>query len=329
MKMNLKRFGAAVMGSVMALSLAVPAFATANVEITGTYEEMEIAVVVPDSGEAQINPYGLPVKITKADKTSVEISSEQINTPVLAIRNQSTVPLDVNVSSFKVTPTGGLIIQGAALTSSEKGKETHVELQVAPLNDSTLAVPTTDKIDDKLTDKFAADATWSGLTPANKLTAPAATAANAATVTGAKSTAALATLGAAKVNSSTNKTEYSAKSIALFRLKGTLNSDPEKTESGAQVADPWASTDGFTANIAFTFKPAAKHTITVNVTGGTATASPTTAWEGTQVTISATPTTDGQTAAFVVKDSANNTITNTNGVFTMPDDNVTVTVSFS
>ena len=333
--MNMKRFGAAVMGGVMALSMASPAFATANVEITGTYEEMEIAVVVTDSGEAQINPYGLPVEITKSDRTAPKatISGEQITAPVMAIRNQSSVPLDVGVSSFTVKPTGGLIIKGSALTttgsSADKGKQAHVELEVAGLNDATLSVPITDKIDDKLIDKHVAEATWSGLAPANKLAAPAA-ASPTATITPAKTAAnaPLATLGATKVNGD-GKTVYSAKSIALFRLKGHLTSDPEKTESGSQVPDPWATGDGFTAQIAFTFKPAAKHTITVNATGGTAAASPTTAWEGTQVTISATPTTAGQTATFVVTDSSSNTIANTNGVFTMPDDNVTVTVSFS
>lgn len=285
--MNLKRFGAAVMGGVMALSMAVPAFASANVEITGTFEEMEIAVVVTDSGEAQINPYGLPVKITKSDKTTVEISDEQITSSVLSLRNQSTTPLDVNVSSFAVKPTGGMEIINAALApATNKGKQVHVDLEVAPLNDSTLAVLTTEKIDDKLIDKFAADATWSGLAAANKLAAPNATAATAATVTGAKSTAALATLGAATVNSD-NKTVYGAKSIALFRLKGTLNSDPVKTESGNDVDDPWASTDGFTATIAFTFKPAAKTTVTVTATGTTTVAPPSTVkgYEGQTITV--------------------------------------------
>lgn len=284
--MNLKRFGAAVMGGVMALSLAVPAFATASVEITGTYEEMEIAVMVTDSGEAQINPYGLPVKITKSDRTSVEISDEQITSSVLSLRNQSTTPLDVNVSSFAVKPTGGLEVIKAALQGTDKGKQVHVDLEVAPLNDGTLAVLTTEKIDDKLIDKFAAEATWSGLGSANKLAAPNATAATAATVTGEKSSAALATLGAATVNSD-NKTVYGPKSIALFRLKGTLNSDPEKTESGNQVADPWASGDGFTANIVFTFKPAAKTTVTVTATGTTTVAPPSTVkgYEGQTITV--------------------------------------------
>ena len=345
--MNMKRFGAAVMGGVMALSMASPAFATANVEITGTYEEMEIAVQVSDSGEAQINPYGLPVKITKSDRTTVEISDEQINSSVLSLRNQSTTPLDVNVSSFKVTPTGGLEIINAALANTDKGKQVHVDLEVAPLNDSTLAVLTTEKIDDKLIEKFAADATWSGLAAGNKLAAPSATLASASTVTGAKSTAALATLGAATVNSD-NKTVYGAKSIALFRLKGTLNSDPEKTESGSQVPDPWASADGFTASIAFTFKPAAKTTLAegthVVANGAVSNVSlPRGAYEGNTVTFTfEAPTGKAHTAAVTgYKGTTAPTVTITEtgtgtgkftGTFTMPEPataggTVTVTIT--
>lgn len=272
--MKMKRFGAAVMSGVMALSLTATAFASANVEITGTYEEMEIAVVVPDSGEAQINPYGLPVEITKSDRSKVQIANEQITSPVLAIRNQSTTPLNVNVSSFLVTPKGEMAIG----TAKDTGKTAKVELEVAPLNDASLAVLTTAKIDDILIDKFADDSTWSGLAAANKLAAPAYAAGATTAPPPAKTTTPLAVIRAAAPSTDAadaGKLKYDAKSIALFRLKGDLAADPVKTGGGD---NPWAAADGFTASIVFTFKPATAEggTLAVTISGTTATATFTT-----------------------------------------------------
>lgn len=272
--MNMKRFGAAVMGGVMALSMATPAFASANVEITGSYEEMEIAVVVTDSGEAQINPYGLPVELTKSDRTAPKatISNEQITCPVMAIRNQSTTPLNVGVSSFVVMPKGELAIG----TSKDTNKTAAVKLQVAELNESSLNVLTTAKIDDILIDKFASSATWTGLTSDHELAAPTV-AAGVTTLPSGTNPAKTTTTPIAVVRGAApsadaadaGKLKYDAKGIALFRLKGDLASDPVDSSSND---NPWEAADGFTAKIVFTFKPATPNgaTMTAELDSGSA-----------------------------------------------------------
>lgn len=297
---NMKRFGAAVMSGVMALSMTATAFAAANVEITGTYEEMEIAVVVTESGDAQINPYGLPVKLTKSDRTTVEISNEQITCPVMAIRNQSTSPLNVGVSSFVVMPKGEL-----AIGSKDANKTAAVKLQVAELNESSLNVLTTAKIDDILIDKFASSATWSGLAASHELDAPTVAAGTTTKPTGAKTTNPIAVVRAAAPSTDAadgGKLKYDAKSIALFRLKGDLASDPQ---TGTPLADnPWEAADGFTASIVFTFKPATPNgaTMTAALNGGNAEATFTASSSGLTVE-KYTWTSSDTTVATVVADT--------------------------
>lgn len=334
--MNMKRFASTVMAGVLTLSLVTPAFATSNVVITGTYEDIDIAVEVPTTGTAQINPYGLPVTIDKSDRTSVDLVDQKFTTQPMSIKNQSSIPLEIGASVTAV-PKGDVEIK-TTVAAADKGKQISLELQVAALNDSALAVPTTDRtLEDKLIDKFAAEATWAGLTTANKGMFPAA-AKGATTAPTPTSCPGLATVGAATIEG--NIITYGPKSIALFRLGGFLNEAPEKTENSKQVPDPWATADGFEATIAFTFKPAAKMAVTMGtITGGTATASAAKAWEGTTITLTGSPTTAGQTATFTVAATTASDATGKPAIvvtkngntstFTMPDYPVTVTASFS
>lgn len=250
--MNMKRFASLVMASVLALSLAIPAFAAdttpaGQVTITGTYQDIPIAVSVPTTGAAQINPYGLPVSVPVGE-TSVSLVGQKITTKPLNIKNQGTVKLDVN-ASLAVVPTGSDVsIKGGALESTDKGKEINVVLEVAALNESTLAVaPDSDTLEANLAKKFADDATWEG---AASLTAPAAAKGATTVATPAKSDAAMAVLGAVTTNADSYK--YGANSIALFRLTGDLNTEPVKADSSD---DPWKAADGFTATVVFKFTP--------------------------------------------------------------------------
>lgn len=331
--MNMKRFASTVMAGVLTLSLATPAFATGNVVITGTYADIEIAVEVPTTGTAQINPYGLPVTIDKSDRTSVDLVDQKITTQPMSIKNQSSIPLEIGASVTAV-PKGDVEIK-QSVAAADKGKQISLELQVAALNDSALAVATTDRtLEDKLIDKFAAEATWASLATSNKGAFPAA-AKGATTAPTPESYTGLATVGAATIAG--NIITYGPKSIALFRLDGFLNEAPEKA-GGA--ADPWATADGFEATVAFTFKPAAKLNVTMGtITGGTATASASKAWEGTEITLTGTPTTAGQTATFTVAATTASDATGKPAIvvtkngntstFTMPDYPVTITATFA
>lgn len=252
--MNMKRFGSIAMAGALALSLTAPAFAESaepantTTEITGAYQDIPISVVVPESGTAQINPYGLPVSITKSDgMTSVSIVGQKITTQPLSIRNQGDVALDVN-ASLLVEPSGDVsIITGN--TALGTGKNVKVNLEVAGLDDAKFAVDTMNmSLEDNILDAFVADATWSGVTP---LAAPAYS--KSGTAPGAaKSGAALAVLGAATDNM--GMITYGRNSIAVFRLTGDLNVEPNDGATPA-VDTPWAETDGFTATVVFKFTP--------------------------------------------------------------------------
>lgn len=239
--MNTKRFASTVMAGVLTLSLAVPAFAAStqpknSTVVEGTYKEIPVAVEVPTTGTAQINPYGLPVTITKSDDKTVSLVGQKITTQPLSIKNQGTTKLDVN-ASVTVATKGDVSIGTTAGTD----KMIAVSLEVAPMSDDTLAVASdSEKLADLLIDKFADAASWKNAAKVNVTAAD----------TAADSANTLAVLGA--VTPKAEGFNYSKNSIALFRLTGDLAAEPEDT-SGA--ADPWKETDGFTATVVFKFTP--------------------------------------------------------------------------
>lgn len=266
--MNMKRFGSIAMAGALALSLAVPAFANDTVTIEGGFEPITIAVSVPSTGEAQINPYGLPVNITKSDTiTNVPIVGQKITSKPLSIKNEGETDLAVN-ATFKAIPkaNSNVAIKGAPLVttgaSADKGKQINLILEVAGLDNDDYKVSSLDTtLDDKLIDAFASSATWDN---AKTLTAPAA-ADSTATPTPAKSASVMAKLGKSTVATGGLIT-YGADSIALFRLTGDLLEDPVKTENSTEVADPWVETDGFTATVVFKFTPYKEATLTLSAT---------------------------------------------------------------
>lgn len=272
---SMKRFGSILMAGVMALSLVVPAFAEAaatpnQTVVAGSYVAVPISVLVPTTGSAQINPYGLPVTVSAtADGDPISITNQQITNVPMYIGNFGTVALDVD-ATLAVLPKGSVKIQGVALTNAEVGKEINVELEVVGLDNAAYAKA----IDNEalifdLHEAYADEDTWDNAT---SLTAPAA-ASPTATVTPAKSadnTTPMATLGAATVNGEV--ITYGDDSIALFRLAGEMNEEPVKSASGGGTEeDPWVEADGFTATIVFKFKPhtaaPAAPSVTASMTG--------------------------------------------------------------
>lgn len=255
--MNLKRFASTVMAGVMTLSLATTAFAAASqpdnsTVVEGTYKEIPIAVEVPTTGTAQINPYGLPVEVTLSSGNTVSLTGQKITTQPLSVKNQGSVSLDMD-ASLLVIPKGDVAIAASADT----GKTIKVDLEVAAMNDSELAVLSdNERLPDLLIQKFADDASWENATT---LAAPAVTK-SATTGTASKSTdsgntSPMAILGAATVNAGAGTTTYAADSIALFRLTGDLAQEPVTGSAPNTTDDPWKSTDGFTATVVFKFTP--------------------------------------------------------------------------
>ena len=253
--MNMKRFASTVMAGVLTLSLAVPAFAADtqpknSTVVNGTYKEIPIAVEVPTTGTAQINPYGLPVTITKSDDKTVSLVGQKITTQPLNIKNQGTTALDVN-ASLAVAPKGGVAIV-ADVDNTTTGKEVKVVLEVAAMNDTTLAVSSdSETLGNLLIYRFDNEASWEDATTLDAPVAAKDTA--AADITPAASNATMAVLGA--VTPKAEGFTYAKNSIALFRLTGDLNAEPTKTDAGTTVSDPWVDADGFSATVIFKFTP--------------------------------------------------------------------------
>lgn len=250
---NLKtRIFSGLMAGILAVSLAVPAFASGttvttpnrSTTITGAFEDIVIDVNVPTTGDAQINPYGIPVKLEEAGTN--KITGEQIVTkPLLLINNSDS---NVNVSaSVTATAKGDLRFATAAPTSTDTYKSAYVYLQ---LKSTTLA-----DAQKATTAQVTANEDIQGLDPAavNPVFAnwkQDYTAATDLVLNGSSAASKdnMATLAASTVavSGGTTTVTWNSGSIAAFRLAGKVNANPKEA---------WNTKDGFTAAVAFTFKP--------------------------------------------------------------------------
>jgi hypothetical protein len=249
--LNHKRIMSLVLAGAMAASLAVPAFAAETTEekkddsannqtkITATYEAVTIDVDVPTTGTIQINPYGLPVSIGKdADDKDVKVQEQIANKP-LTLKNKSEVDLNVSASVTTAINSGSdMTLATAALSSTDTAKKAFVYLDIVG---TTLAGA---KDDDAVADAAITAAygkqTW---------TTYSETATNVVVLSASKavSKSDMVTLTKATMDADSGEfSEYQSGSIAFFRLNGNVVQSPKTA---------WATTDGFTATIAFTFIP--------------------------------------------------------------------------
>lgn len=137
--MNFKKIMSTALASVMALSLAVPAFAAdgdleQNAAITGTTQAPTIKITVPATGAVTVNPYKMAVSVDGSDVTDQIISATQY------IENASDVAIKV---SAEVTGTAaGNLAFATATTQGTKAVTTnsvfmYLEMDVADKNDGT------------------------------------------------------------------------------------------------------------------------------------------------------------------------------------------------
>ena len=326
--MKFKKFASLALAGVMTASLAVPAFAS-ETEITGTYTAPDIAVEVTPSAAAFINPLGLDIEVA----TGVTVSGRQIISAPMTIKNQSAMDLQVD-ASMTATINEGSDMRFVGTTTGGAGstKTAFAYLQATQAKDLIGADAAVDAT--AIGTAYAAwDATaYSASTDLLVNSAMATSKANLVVVRAADMSGAGNTFAA-----------YKPGSVALVRLAGDCVASPTagswtetKTEAGKTTGD------GFTINVAYTFKPAsiAKYDVTVNASGGTtavASVDLTKAAEGDTVTIDITIG-DTTTATIVVKDAEGNTIPSSattpltgdgTATFTMPAGAVTVTVTFA
>lgn len=328
--MKFKKFASLALAGVMTASLAVPAFAS-ETEITGTYTAPDIAVEVTPSAAAFINPLGLDIEVA----TGVTVSGRQIISAPMTIKNQSAMDLQVD-ASMTATINEGSDMRFVGTTTGGAGstKTAFAYLQATQAKDLTGADAAVDA-----TAIGTAYAAWD----ATAYSASTDLLVNSAMAT---SKANLVVVRAADVTGGTF-TAYKPGSVALVRLAGDCVASP--------TAGSWTETktegdtttgDGFTINVAYTFKPAAvtKYDVTFDQTGGTggeaASVDVQKAAEGDVVTVTVTNLGGSTKATVTVEDAegnaiatapANGEITTVNGTatFTMPAGAVTVTATFA
>lgn len=304
-----KRILSGAMAGVLALSLAVPAFATGTTaepnttNVDATYQAADIAVTVPETGKAFINPYGLDIEVPEnaadsGNTNKTTISGQQIVSAPMAIKNESKMDLKVGATVTGTVKSGSTMTFAAASTkgtpdlpdtdanyvapSTTKAAFVYLQAKASTAADTDLVGASTGVTADKIADAFAE---W----------APQAYNSTTDVVVGTREakTEKLVSLRAATVTTSgsTTTTTYNPGSIALFRLSGDCPVSPRTA---------WAATDGFTTKIAFTFlvDPIVKYTLT----------------KGTMVTAGASPTSIAGDVTFSVTNAAEN-------------DSVTITVA--
>lgn len=117
----------------LTLAVAIPVLAQ-NTVITGAYEDPEIAVLIPTAGEAVINPYKLPVKVTadepdEANPLAAMGSTTQIATRPLVGVNLGQIPLRIG-AKISADTTGDFIFSETAPTNKIKTKTGMVYFQL-------------------------------------------------------------------------------------------------------------------------------------------------------------------------------------------------------
>lgn len=250
--MKTKRIVSVALSAVMALSLAVPAFAAANTNrqtvISGKYQEAVIDVTVPQTANAFIDPYGLGTSATKSDTTTkVQITGQVVTAP-LAIRNNTDMDLDIGATVTGVVPETSTMklaattTQGSGTEGSEDyvapatAKSAYVVFQAAAGKTAVADGTDNDLINDAIIDDCAAAATWTS-----------AAAKQIVVGTKAASGEAIATMKAATLAADDGSvTAYPAGSMVMFRLTGDCVKAPKAA---------WEAADTFTVTVAFTFAP--------------------------------------------------------------------------
>lgn len=321
MKSLKNRILSGIMAGALALSLAVPALADNETVITGTYVNTPIAVTVPTTGTAQINPYGLDVKL--ADNTS-KISGNQIVTMPLAIINNSEMTLSVGASVTGEAKGDFLFGTAATNLTTTKTKTGIVYLQVKA--DSSLG--DTDQDTSVTTGIALKDASLDPLFEDWGEFVKPTTGSKDLLLKGGSATTGTDLAVLDPIDPATGSGNEKIGGVALFRLAGEVVTSP---------TEPWATTDGFTATVAFTFSPVKTYTIAE----GTVTPncsisiSRTSAPAGATITIEGTPNTEAA-VAYTVTAADGTTVTVTpdpdndmNASFVMPAQNVTVDAAFS
>lgn len=344
MKTLKNRILSGAMAGVLAMSLAVPAFASGSTNVTVTYDPPTIAVDVMPNAVAFINPYGLDIKVpqdghtTTGTPATTTISGQQIVSAPMALKNKTGMDLTTHVSVTATIPAaaqGEVAMKLAANTTKGVGSDPEAEGYVAPATAKSAFVYLEAKQEPTLTgadsavDAAAIAAKFAAWAPSTFDAAkhPVLNATRAATMDN------LVILRAADMTGANGAfAAYKAGSVALVRLAGDCVAAPK---------DEWKATDTFTAAIAYTFAPA-------NITKYAVTLTPTAAQNDDTYAVDSTNAAAGDTVTLTVTLGSTSTgvtprvIAPTTGVtltpvagqtnvwtFTMPSEAVNIGLTFA
>jgi hypothetical protein len=248
-----KRIMSLSLAALTTAALAMPALAddtpsntaastttNTSTEVETTFAEVNIAVTVPTTGTATINPYGLPVTVKDGNTEVATITGHQITTQPLYITNNGDIDLSIGATVTATVDSGaGMEIVTTAPTDKTTEKQAFVYLEVMA-SSKTAAATIADSERQAL---MAEAASWKKSTYSSSTkTQLLLNADDSASKSG------MIDIKAMTVANDASKTRtYGAGSIVQFRLDGTVTEDPEEA---------WSTDDKFTTTIAFTFKPA-------------------------------------------------------------------------
>lgn len=262
--MKAKKLAALGLSAALSLSLASPAFATSTnktTKITGTYQEIAIDVVVPTTGTATINPYGLPVKVQSTETTGtkkdlVTISGQKITTMPMAIYSKTEVGLLVGATVTGEIKGENLKLAAAAIPEGATTNTAliYLETKTSKRDEANLAAAAS-------TTKVGPFEAWDPDTANNGASAGPVTAVTGEIAnwdstynvnarnqilvgTTAKTKNAIGYLTKAADNNGTK--ELAAGGAMWFRLAGDVVAAPKTA---------WTKSDGVTVTVAFTFEP--------------------------------------------------------------------------
>lgn len=217
--MKVKQLAALGMGSLLALSMGVPAFAASapTTKIKASCKLPEVRVSVPTTGKVYINPFKMKI----SGKIGGEDDEEQIISVPSGIANLSEVPIEVNVTVTGTVKSGSDMTLSTTSTYGSKttAKKAFVFFQMQVANPKDV-------------ENNYADVSWDG--GYNPKT-------HVLVTTAGKTMKNIVTLAAAKEDGS-----IAEEGVGAFRLSGDTVANPK---------NPWNSKDGLNVNIAFTFTP--------------------------------------------------------------------------
>ena len=245
--MKCKKLASLVMAGALTLSLAAPAFAAtdteitdigaigtaSNTEITGTTNVPTIKVTTPNAGAVVVNPYKLTYVVDVGDDaddpSDDTTSTNQIISAVQYIKSESDVPLKVNVTATGKTE-GEAVFATTTTVGNTKltNKSAFVYFQIKGATAAKDSGADTVSITDPDWGTFSA--TDAGTIV---LGAKAVTKNNTVTLAAATEVADEAGTGTVTIPS-----------VAAFRLNGDAVTSPTKA---------WTGADKVSATLAFTF----------------------------------------------------------------------------